>query len=128
MSNYVSFNTVKSKKSKKYIIATVCVLAALLVCVYIIGIIAIMNGDRGQEVSSAVSENVRLKQEMSERDAEIERLNTELASLRGELDTRPTPNPDPTVEPVPDDDTSESDYDYDYDYDDDEYISPRYGR
>ena len=117
MSNYVSFNTVKPRRSKKYIVAVVCTIAVLLVCVYIIGIIALMNGERGQEVSSAVSENVRLKQEMSEKDAEIERLNNEIASLRGELDARP----EQEEEPAPEDNTDEPDYG-------DEYISPRYGR
>ena len=121
MSNYVSFNSVKPKKSKKYIVAVVCAIAALLVCVYIIGIIAIMNGDGGQEVSAAVSENVQLKQALSEKDTEIERLKGEIASLRGELDARPIQDAEPTTEPSADDGTSEPDY-----YDD-EYISPRYG-
>ena len=121
MSNYVNFNTVKPRKSKKYIVAVVCALAALLVCIYIVGIIVGVNDEQGQEVSSAVSENVQLKQQISEKDAEIERLNNEIAALRGELDARPVQEPTPTTEPNPEDDTAEPDYD------DDEYISPRYG-
>ena len=105
MANYVNFNTAKPRKSKKYIIAILCVTAFLLACVYVIGIIANMNGKSGQEAASAVSENVQLKQEISEKDAEIERLNGEIASLRGELDTRPTPapaeaSPAPTASPT----------------------------
>lgn len=102
MANYVNFNTAKPRKSKKYIIVILCVAAFLLLCVYVIGIIANMNGKSGQEAASAVSENVQLKQEISEKDAEIERLNGEIAALRGELDTRPTPAPaEPSPEPSP---------------------------
>ena len=121
MSNYFSFNTVKPKRSKKYIVAVVCALVFLLVCVYIIGIIALMNGEHGQEISAAVSENVQLKQALSEKDAEIERLNNEIASLRGELDSRSEQDAEPPAEPADEDYTTEPDY-----YDD-EYISPRYG-
>ena len=104
MANYVNFNTAKPRKSKKYIIVILCVTAFLLLCVYVIGIIANMNGKSGREAASAVSENVQLKQEISEKDAEIERLNGEIAALRGELDARPTPAPaesSPEPSPVP---------------------------
>ena len=109
MANYVNFNTAKPRKSKKYIIVILCVAAFLLACVYVIGIIVNMNGGHGREAAAAVSENVQLKQEISEKDAEIERLNGEIASLRGELDTRPTPapaepSPVPTVAPTGNDD------------------------
>lgn len=113
----------RGKTVKKLVIGIVCTVLIVLAAIYIIGLIAGVNGERGREISAAVSENVALRQQVSEKDDEIERLNNEINSLRSQLENRQTPEPSVSPEPSA---PPESGGAYRYSGDDD-YLSPRSG-
>lgn len=126
MAVYGNFNTNKKKKIKKTVIGIIIAAAVVLAGIYIIGIIARMNGSEGREISSAVSENVRLRQEISEKEDEIRRLEDEINTLKATLNERPVPTPEPSAEP--DGDASGTGGGSSYgDTDDEERFSPRSG-
>lgn len=104
MAQYGNFNVSKRSRGKKIAIAAVIIAAVLVVLIYIIGIFT--GGGNVERVSSAVAENVRLKEqvsEMSERIAFLEQENEELAARIALIPTvAPTPEaPQETVQPTP---------------------------
>ena len=123
MAGYANYTAgSRGRRIKKLIIGIVCSVLIVLAAIYIIGLLVGVNDERGQEVSATVSENVALRQQVSEKDDEIERLNNEINSLKAQLENRQTPPPAETPEP-----TAEPEGAYRYSGGEDEYLSPRSG-
>lgn len=105
MAQYGNFNFNRKNKHRKIIIIAVCAAAALAVAVYIIGLIVSVGGARAERITSAVAENVRLKEQvsaLSERVAYLEQENEELnARLALVPEPEPSPYSTPTEEPSP---------------------------
>lgn len=116
MAGYGNFNLNKKRNGKKTGIA-IGVIAVLLVAgICYLGITA--GSDDVEHVSTAVQENVQLKQQISELNDQIARLNEEIVNLNAELGMRPTIAPTPyemLIEPIATDMPVET-------------ISPRTGR
>ncbi len=116
MSGYGNFNLNKKRKGKKAGIAVGIVAVLLIIGICYIGITA--GSDNMEHISTAVQENVQLKQQISELNDQIAQLNEEIANLNAELGTRPTIAPTPyemLIEPIATDMPEET-------------ISPRTGR
>jgi len=116
MSGYGNFNLNKKRKGKKARIAIGVIAVLLFVGICYIGITA--GSDDMEHVSTAVQENVQLKQQISELNDQIARLNEEIVNLNAELGMRPTIAPTPyemLIEPIATDVPEET-------------ISPRTGR
>lgn len=108
MAQYVNFNSNKRNKRKRIITAGVVMAVVIVLAVYIIGIFT-GNSDERERVSSAVSENVRLKEQVSEMSERIAFLEQENEELHAQLALAPTPAPtaevpeasiQPTASPV----------------------------
>lgn len=95
MAQYVNFNSNNKNKRKKIITAGVVTAVIIVAAVYIIGLFTGGSEDR-ERVSSAVSENVRLKEQVSEMSERIAFLEQENEELHAQLALVPTPAP--TVE------------------------------
>ena len=122
MAGYANYTAgSRGRRIKKLIIGIVCSVLIVLAAIYVIGLIVGVNDERGQEVSATVTENVALRQQVSEKTDEIERLNNEINSLRAQLENRQTPPPAETPAPSA---APEGAYRYGGD---DEYLSPRSG-
>lgn len=87
----------KSKKPKK-IITVLCVIAAAVIALFgAIGIIAGSGGEERQAVSDAISENIELKQKLSDMQETVDGLNQKIEDLETELRQRPTFTPKPSA-------------------------------
>ncbi len=95
MANYGNFNFNRKRKGKKIIIAVGCVIVLLLAVVFYIGITAGSDGEGMERVSSAVAENTQLKQQISELNGQIEKMQKEIDDLNAQLALRPTIAPTP---------------------------------
>lgn len=108
MAQYGNFNVNRKSKGKRIAAAAVLTAAVIVIAIYVIGLIA--GGSDSERVSSAVAENVRLKEqvsEMSERIAFLEKENEELSARIASMPTAaPTAAPQTTVQPTPSQNTS----------------------
>ncbi len=95
MANYGNFNFNRKRKGKKIITAVVCIIVLLLAVVFYIGITAGSDSEEMQRVSSAVAENTQLKQQISELNNQIEKMQKEIDDLNAQLALRPTIAPTP---------------------------------
>lgn len=112
MNDYINYG--KKRKFKKPIIILLCVVAVFIIVIGFIGITKGSNSEERKAVSSAVTENIELKQQMSEMQGTIDGLNQTIDELEKELESRPTisptpyaglsnssPSPTPSVQSVP---------------------------
>lgn len=113
----------KKKRLNKPLTVILCVLAAVLSVLFIIGMTVGRDSEDINKTSAAVKENTELKQQISAKEDEIKRLNEKVDELEKKLAQTPTPAPTPTPDA---DDYDEDYYDYDEDYDSDS-LSPREG-
>lgn len=95
---YTSIGSKQKKKGRKLIIVLICIAAALLIGLGIVGAIAGSQSDTRAQVSEAVAENTQLKQQIDYLNGEVERLNAEIERLGSELASRPV---SPTAAPTP---------------------------
>lgn len=95
MANYGNFNLNKKRKGRKIIIAVVCIAVILLAVVFYIGITAGSDGEGMQRISSVVSENTQLKEQVSELNDRIAKMQKEIEDLNAQLEARPTIEPTP---------------------------------
>ncbi|MCD8391316.1 MAG: hypothetical protein LUD03_05710 [Firmicutes bacterium] len=94
------------KKKRKLWLIPVCIIAALLLAVFVLGIILnITNADR-ESIVAAVEENTELKQQIAELEEQVESLQAENAELNTQIEALPTP--EPTIEPTDEPETSAS--------------------
>lgn len=103
MAQYGNFNGNNRSKGKKITVVAI-IAAAIIVVIYIIGIFA--GGERAERVSSAVAENVRLKEQISEMSERIAFLEQENEELNARIAFMPTPAPateapQETLQPTP---------------------------
>lgn len=108
MAQYGNFNGNNRSKGKKITFAAASA-AAIIVLIYIIGIFA--GGENAERVSSAVAENVRLKEQVSEMSERIAFLEQENEELNARIAFIPTAEPIPeapqeTLQPTPSQNTS----------------------
>lgn len=93
MTVYGNFNQNRKRKGKKIRIAVGVIAVLLVVAVFYIGLIAGDDSTSSEHISTAVQENVQLKQQISELNDQITLLNEENAKLKAELGIRPTVAP-----------------------------------
>lgn len=103
MAQYGNFNSNSRSRGKK-ITAAAIIAAAILVVIYIIGLFT--GGENAERVSSAVAENVRLKEQVSEMSERIAFLEQENEELNARIAFMPTASPateapQNTVQPTP---------------------------
>ena len=123
MAGYANYTAgSRGRRIKRLIIGIVCGVLVVLAAIYVIGLLVGVNDEQGREISATVSDNVALRQQVSEKDDEIERLNNEIKSLKAQLENRQTPPPAET--PVP---TATPESAYRYSNGENEYLSPRSG-
>ena len=93
MTQYGNFNVNKKSKRKKIINFAIVAAAVIMAVIYILGLIAGSDGADKERVSSAVAENVKLKEQVSEMSERIAFLETENEELAAQLALAPTPVP-----------------------------------
>ncbi len=91
------YKEVKKTGRKKILIVLICVAAAVLLALMVIGIIAGNMSDEKTTISDAVSENVQLKQQIDDLNAQLDEKQAMIDELQAELDARPTQAPEPTA-------------------------------
>lgn len=101
-----NYNINKKNKRKKIVTVILCSAAAIAAAVYVIGLIAHTGGERAEVISSAVAENIQLKEQISEMNDRIAFLEQENENLSARLALAPTPAPQEsnapqTPEPTP---------------------------
>lgn len=105
MEIYGNFN--RKRKGRKVIIAVICAVIVLLAVIYYIGMTVGSDSNEMQQISSAVAENIQLKEQISELNEQIERQRREIENLEEQLESRPTEAPiiegsqPPEVSPSP---------------------------
>lgn len=95
MASYGNFNINRKKKGKKALTVIICIAVILLAIVFYIGITAGSDGEGMQRVSTAVEENTKLKEQISELEQTISLMQSEIDGLNAQLEARPTIQPTP---------------------------------
>ncbi len=95
MANYGNFNLNRKRNGKKIIIAVASIAVIILALVFYIGLTAGSESEDMERISSAVAENVQLKQQISELNNEIAKKQQEIDDLNAQLELRPTIAPTP---------------------------------
>ena len=95
---YKNYSNQKKNKLKRVLIAVAIIAAVLLIAIWVIGLIAGSGSENRQSVSSAISENVELKNQVNELTQQVQDLQAEVDSLQTELAAVPEPvMPTPAV-------------------------------
>ncbi len=93
------YKEINKKGKKKALIVVLCIAAALIVAVAVIGIIAGgMDGER-ETISAAVQENVQLKQLIDDLNVQLDEKQATIDALQAELAARPMITPEPAATP-----------------------------
>lgn len=95
---YKNYSNQKKNKLKRVLMAVAIIAAVLLIAIWVIGLIVGSGSEGRQAVSSAISENVELKNQVNELTQQVQDLQAEVDSLQTELAAIPTQEP---VMPTP---------------------------
>ena len=90
------------RKRKKYRTIPIFIAAAVVVFIFVVGIIVKVGGKEHDEISSAVTENTQLKQQIAQLEEENQILKAQNEELRGAVLAIPTAAPSPQASVAPD--------------------------